>query len=311
MKLIIKSLAIVSLFVNTVTASGYPEKEIEIVVASKANGSTDKLAKEFIKAAKRHLPTANFKITNKAGEAGLLGFNYIKSAPADGYTIGLIFTPHFLSHITSSKANYKLSDFTALGKLSDDPNIIVVNIDSEIKTVEDFLKLSKERPLAVAVNGIGSDDFLAAKDFEHITKIEYMLAMTDGSTEQKEAVLEGYVEAAFMNLSQMLEKHKEKKVRILATLTENRVIDTIPAVKDSGYTVLMTATRGFVVNSKVPDDVKLVLTKLVQDVALDTEFKKSIEALNISLDYATPEDYMKYLLQLKENTDNIFARYKW
>ena len=90
------------------------------------------------------------------------------------------------------------------------------------KTLMILKLLQKQTNLLLHVNGIGSDDYIAAKNFEKIAGVEFNLMPTKGSTEQKTAILGGHVDVAFMNLSQMLSNHREGKCNIIAMCTKKR-----------------------------------------------------------------------------------------
>ncbi len=66
----------------------------------------------------------------------------------------------------SKKAKYNLDSFNVIGNIAQDPGIVVVNSASSIKNLDDLVKAAKAKKITAAVNGIGSDDFLAAKNFE-------------------------------------------------------------------------------------------------------------------------------------------------
>ena len=185
-------------------AGGYPEKAITIVVPSKAGGSTDRTARLFTELAEKNYDGFEFVIKNIPGSGGQKGFEAIARAKADGYTIGLNFTPQLVAHIVSKRAKYTLDSFHVMGNVAQDPGIVAVPKDSKIMNMGDLAAAAKAGALTVAVNGIGSDDFLAAKSFEAAAGVEFNLLPTKGSTEQKAGVLGGHVDAAFMNLSQMI-----------------------------------------------------------------------------------------------------------
>ena len=78
-------------------AADYPSKPISIVVPSKAGGSTDSTARMFAELAEKNNPGFEFVIKNVPGSGGQKGFEQIARAKADGYTIGLNFTPQLVA----------------------------------------------------------------------------------------------------------------------------------------------------------------------------------------------------------------------
>ncbi len=299
--------------VATSSMAAYPSKTIKLVVPSKAGGSTDTTARLFIDTAKKYWEDADFIVVNKPGAGGLIGFSYEQRQKADGYTIGLMFTPQFVAHIVSKKAKYTLDSFNIIGNIAQDPGIVVVNSASLIKTLDDLVKAAKAKKITAAVNGIGSDDFLAAKQFEEKTGVHFNLLPTKGSTEQKTAILGNHVEVAFMNLSQMLSNHNAGKVRIIAILDSKRadVAKDIPTSIEQNYDVLMTATRGIVIRKEVKKEIADKISDLYMKVVNDPEFQEKAAKSFIFLNPRPGAEYRDYLKALQADTQKVFDKTPW
>jgi len=311
-----------SLFAGVVMALGltagaaiaeYPEKSITIVVPSKAGGSTDRTARMFTELAEKNYDGFEFVIKNVPGSGGQKGFEDIARAAPDGYTIGLVFTPQLVAHIVSGRAKYTLDSFHIMGNTAQDPAIVVVPKDSAITDMASLAEAAKANSLTVAVNGIGSDDFLAAKAFEAATGVEFNLLPTKGSTEQKAAILGGHVDAAFMNLSQMIKQHNAGDARIIALLTEERDehLPDMPTAKEQGITVLMRATRGFVAPAGIDAAVQDQLDKMLTEVMASDEFIANAKTGSIFLLPMSGADYLSYLQSLQAETQAVYDKAPW
>jgi len=312
MRKILSTIALCAV-VATSSMAAYPNKTIKLVVPSKAGGSTDTTARLFIDTAKKYWEGADFIVVNKPGAGGLIGFSYEQRQKADGYTIGLMFTPQFVAHIVSGKAKYTLDSFNIIGNIAQDPGIVVVNATSSIKTLDDLVKAAKAGKITAAVNGIGSDDFLAAKQFEEKTGVHFNLLPTKGSTEQKTAILGNHVEVAFMNLSQMLSNHNAGKVRIIAILDTKRadVAKDIPTSVEQNYEVLMTATRGIVIRKEVKKEIADKISDLYMKVVNDPGFQEKAAKSFIFLNPRPGSEYRDYLKGLQADTQKVFDKTPW
>jgi len=291
----------------------YPEKTVTVVVPSKAGGSTDRTARLFTELAEKNYEGFEFVIKNVPGSGGQKGFESIARAKADGYTIGLVFTPQLVTHVVSGRASYTLDSFHIMANTAQDPGIVAVPKDSTITDMASLAAAAKSGSLTVAVNGIGSDDFLAAKAFEAAAGVEFNLLPTKGSTEQKAAILGGHVDAAFMNLSQMIKQHNAGDARIISILTEERDehAPKIGTAKEQGTAVMMRATRGFVAPAGMDAAIQAQLDKMVTEVMASDEFKANAKKGSIFLLPMSGADYLAYLTDLQAETQAVFDTAPW
>ena len=224
-----------------------------------------------------------------------------------------MFTPQFVAHIVSTKAKYSMDSFKVVGNIAEDPGIVVVNSESKIRNLDDLIAAAKASKITASVNGIGSDDFLAAKNFEELTGVKFNLLPTKGSTEQKTAILGNHVEVSFMNLSQMLSNHKAGKARIIAVLSKERaaVAKDIPTSFEQGINLEMTATRGMVISSKVNKDIADKITDLFNKVVADKDFQERAAKSFIFLDPRDSVSYTQYLKDLKISTQKVYDKTPW
>ncbi len=294
-------------------ASSYPSKPIKIIVPSKAGGSTDTSARLFVKTAKKYLQDADFVIKNVPGSGGQKGFEEIARAKADGHTIGMIFTTQIVSHIVAKRARYTLDSFHVIANMMQDPLIIAVPADSKINTMDDFITAAKAKKLTVAVNGIGSDDFVAAKKLENLTGVSFNLMPTKGSTEQKAMVLGGHIDASVMNLTQMQAQHKAGTAKVIAIMDAERsdILPDVATAKEQGYDVVMSATRGFVAPAGIKKEVADILDKLVADVMKDPDFIEACSKDVMILYPLTGPAYLDYLVKLQAETQKFYDSTPW
>lgn len=291
----------------------YPEQPITIVVPSKAGGGTDTTARIFIEAAEKQWPEAEFVVKNVSGSGGQKGFEEIADAKKDGYTIGMVFTTQVVSHIVSGRARYTLDSFSVLGNAAEDPAIVAVPKDSDINSMADLANKAKGNDLTVAVNGIGSDDYIAAKQFEALIGVNFNLLPTNGSTEQKAGILGGHFDVSFMNLSQLIKEHQAGDAKIIGVLSKARNTDLpdIATAEEQGYPVFMTATRGFVAPAGLDASIQDKLNKLFDAVLNDPAFAEKSHKSFIQTLPMSGEEYAAYLKELLASTQKVYEKNPW
>lgn len=313
MRRIVASFIFLSIFFVLNVFADFPSKTINIIVPSKAGGSTDFTARLFAKVAKKYWKDANFKIIDKPGAGGLIGFEMVARSTPNGYTWGMVFTPQLITHVIAKKSKYTLDSFKVVGNIEEDFEVAVVHPSTHVNSLIDLVKLAKRKKLLVAVNGIGSDDFIAAKKLENLANIKFDYMPTKGSVEQKQAILKNYVDISFMNLSQILSKHKEGKVKIVAILSKKRsnFAPKIATASEQGYSLFMKATRGYVVSSGVKDEVFKKIEDLYIKVVNDADFIKKCKEAYIVLHPMNGEEYKLYLQDLQKTTQKIYNSSPW
>ncbi len=313
MKRLFGLLLVTLLVVPSYAQAKFPQKPITIVVPSKAGGSTDTTARIFINVAQKHWPEANFVVKTVPGSGGQKGFEEIARAKPDGHTIGMVFTTQLVAHVVAKRARYTLDSFHFMGNTVDDPVLIVVPMESPIKDLKGFVEAAKAKQLTVAVNGIGSDDFIAAKSFEQTAGVNFNLLPTKGSTEQKALILGNHGDAAFMNLSQMYSSHKSGKARVLALLTKERValLEDVPTATEQGYAVELTATRGFAMPVKVDPAIRAQFDDLLAKVNADPDYIADCNKNNFSRLPMSGPDYLTYLQGLQKQTQVFYDANPW
>lgn len=304
---------VVSCSKDSNTQKSYPTKPITIIVPSKAGGGTDGMSRLFAKHAEKYTGQS-FVIVNKPGAGGQIGFEAIKAAKKDGYTIGAVFTPHVAAHVSSDRAGYTLEDFQPIANLVTDPGVLVVNSSSEFKSIEDIVKAEKANPssLTGSTSGAGGDDFFALVNFNKAADIAIRDVPASGSSDAKAQILGGHIDMAFMNYSQVESNVKAGDLVILAVMTPERLTyaDSIPTFKELGYEVLSDSSRGFVAPKGIPEEALKVLKDVFNKVLEDKDFLEQSKG-QLLLNLMPSEEYSNYLNSVQESTDQIFEEFPW
>ncbi|MCD6363947.1 MAG: tripartite tricarboxylate transporter substrate binding protein [Synergistetes bacterium] len=313
-----KVLLLVLLMVFSLSAglawAAYPSKPITVIVAFKAGGGTDTMARLVAKFAEKYLGQP-IVVINKPGAGGQIGFEALARARKDGYTIGCINTPHLLGHIVAGRAHYKLSDFWPIANGVTDPGVLVVRSDSPVKTLEDFIALAKKKKgeLSVATTGPGGDDFIAMMLFSEAAGIKLKEVPCSGSSEQKAVLMGGHVDAAFMNVSQVWSQVQAGKLRWIAVMTKKRLpyLPDLPTFWEKGYKVISDSSRGFAAPAGIPKEAYKKLVGVFYKVFHDKEFIAAAKKSRLLLNYMGPEQYKKYLEEQLKAVKKVYDKHPW
>ena len=182
--------------------------------------------------------------------------------------------------------------------------MIVVAQDSPFQTLGDMVEAIKADPGSVAFAGgsaTGGFDHLKVlmilqrADFTDITKVKYI--GVDGGADAITQTVGGFTQAMTGDMSEVVGFLKAGDVRILATLTEERVpgFDDVPTAKEQGFDVVAVNWRGLYVPKNVSDETFDLWADKLQQVADSDEWKAAMEANGLAPFTKVGGDFQSYV----------------
>jgi tripartite-type tricarboxylate transporter receptor subunit TctC len=223
-------------------------KNIRLIVPSPGgSGTGDTIARILAEEIGKRLP-AHFVIDNKPGANGNIGATAAAQAPADGY--------HFLfswaGTLAVNQAMYKQMgydsqrDFVPIVLVADVPNILVVNNDLPVKTLEDFARHVKAHPgkLSYGSTGIGSSMHLAGELFgrEYGAQMVHVPFSNPGNATTN--LISGEIQAMFQLIPGIAGPVKGGRVRAIGVMARERspALPDVPTMLELGAPKLMSST---------------------------------------------------------------------
>ena len=285
----------------------YPKKPVNIVVSYKAGGGTDVGARILAAEAQEYF-SQPLIIVNKPGADGEIGYTELVKAKPDGYTLGFINLPTFVSLPLQRQTQYSKDDVIPILNHVYDPGVIVVRGDSKWETIEDFIEDAKANAgaLTVANNGTGASNHIGAAHFALEAGIELTHVPFGGSADMLAALRGNHVNASVAKVSEVANLVKNGDLRILASYTEERLEDfqDVPTLRERGIDVLFGSARALVAPKDTPEEiVEMLHDAFKQAIESDSHMEKAKNA-DLPIKYmsgAELQDYMdKDELYLKE-----------
>ena len=107
-----------------------------------------------------------FTVQNRPGEGTVIATNFVAKSPPDGYTIMMAVSSLAIDATLYKKAALRSGQGSGLLALvASVPFVLVVSPSLPVNSVDDLIKLAKERPLSYGSGGIGAFHHLAAALF--------------------------------------------------------------------------------------------------------------------------------------------------
>jgi tripartite-type tricarboxylate transporter receptor subunit TctC len=227
-------------FMGAAAAQDFPPKKaVTLMVGFAPGGAADAAARLIAKKLGENIGQTVL-VENKAGAGGNIAHQLTATGPADGSmllfgSIGpLTIAPHMM------KLPY--DPFKDLAPVSGGvhfPNVLVVNSNSGIKTLADFVAEARKQPNAVsyASTGAGSASHLTGELFALQIKAEMLHVPYKGGAPAMQDLLAGRFTGYFAAPPTALPHLESGKLTPLATtgLTRPAYMPNVPTVAEAGY----------------------------------------------------------------------------
>ena len=220
-------------------ADTFPSKPVRLVVPFPAGGGTDIIAR----AVGQQLsdgPKWSVVVDNKPGAGGNLGVDAVAKAPADGYTLVLGQTSNLAINPTLyAKLPYDpLKDLKPVVLAATAPLVIVVPVDSKLKSLDELLNAARKAPdrLLFGTPGNGTVAHLAVEQLHKAAGIRMQHVPYKGSAQALTDLMGGQIDVYVASVPTALSHIKGGRLRALAVTSDKRSnqLPQVPTVAESG-----------------------------------------------------------------------------
>jgi tripartite-type tricarboxylate transporter receptor subunit TctC len=284
----------------THAAETFPTKPVRIVVNVAAGGLTDVTTRLVAQkmAAKLGQPVV---VDNRAGADGLLGIRYVKTSPADGYTLLATAGTVAIQPAVRQDPGYDLiKDFTGIGPMVRSPLVMVVGPNEPDKTLADFMARAKANPnkLSYASAGVGSTTHIGAAMFLHKTGLSLLHVPYKGNGAAMADVIGGRVPMIFEAYGSGAPKIKAGQLRALGVTSTTRLaaFPELPTVAEQGVpNFSYYLYLGLLAPAGTPKDVVQRLSEALRSATSSNDLKERFAADGTEAMTMSPEEFNEFL----------------
>jgi tripartite-type tricarboxylate transporter receptor subunit TctC len=276
-------------------AEAYPSRPVRIVVGFAAGGATDIQARLMGQWLSDRLGQ-QFIVENRAGASGNIGTETVTKAPADGYTLLQIVTPHAINAALYSNLNFDfirdIAPVVCSAKLA---YVVVVNPSVPIATIAEFIAYAKANPgkMNYGSAGPGTPQNIACELFKMMAGVDLVHVPYRGGAPATTDLLAGHLQVIFSPVSESIQFIKAGKLRPLAVTTTTRldVLPDIPTVADfvPGYEA--SGFAGIGVPKGTTTEIIDLLNKELNAGLADARIRARIEELGGTVAGGLPAEF--------------------
>jgi len=284
----------------------FPSHDIEIISHAAPGGGTEQTVRMWIEEATKILGQ-NMVVVFKQGGGARTAHEYLKSKPADGYTL-IGTTETHLYTIAQGKSPITIDDLQGVARAMQDPSVIVVRGDSKIENYDQLLEASKSAALNWGVAQVGGTEHIGIARWGEAAGAQYRVVPFGSGGEMITALRSGAIDATLANISEALQPIKDGDLKAIAVLADEPIADLpdIPTAASKGADVSVYTTRGYAVLAGTPPEVVAKLEEALLQAMASDRFKEYLS--NAGLDPVTSvAGSADWDAQLKESYANAKA----
>ena len=294
------SLSLLCLPFSVQAEDNWPQKTITIIIPAAPGGTTDMVGRMISEPLSKELGQT-VVIENKAGAAGIVGSqNFIRSKP-DGYTLimGNI-GPNAINYSLYKNLPYKKDDFVPITNVISVPNVLVVNQERPVTTVQELIAhvSSDINNQTFGSSGQGQSPHMSAELFMQRTGLEAEHITYRGAGPAVTALLANQFTFMIDNLPSSLPYIQSGQLRALAVTGEKRVPDLpdIPTMQEAGIDdMVVTAWFGLFAPKGTPDSVVNKIYEAAHKVLQSDDIQTRFAQLGGEAGGNTPQEYAEYV----------------
>ena len=272
----------------------FPQKApIEITVLFPAGSSADVTARLLADGMSKQLGGAKVLVINRPGAGGAIGYKYVASQKADGYSI--VWNSNSISTtFHSGMLPFDYHEFDAVARVLVESPVIAIRGDAKWKTLAELIAEAKSRPKQVTVgnSGIGSHTHISSVALFKAAGAEAIDAPF-GAAQVVPSLLGGQVDAVVQLPAALSGYVKTGQVRLLAALTSARdpALLDVPTAREQGINVSLEAWRGIAVPKGTPKAAVAALEGAIRRTAESADFAQASERLGVRPAFMPAEEF--------------------
>lgn len=203
-------------------AQTFPNRPVKIIVPYAAGGTADTLARKIGQHLTGYLGQP-VVIDNRAGAAGLIGAAVLQQSPPDGYTVGMLATPHVATPADAS-TNFDPMQLKAVSLVAIVPSLVCANPSVPATSVAEVIALARSKPgqLTYGNPGTYSAGHLAMELFKQRANIDIRAIPYRGGAPAFQDLLGGQISFAISGPSNCLPFIQTGQLRPIATTGSKR-----------------------------------------------------------------------------------------
>ena len=291
-------------------AAWEPKKPVEFVIMAGKGGGADRLAR-FIQGIieKKSLSPKPFVANNKGGGSGAEALRYLKDHAGDPHVIMATLNSYYTTPLRNPGLGVDIADFTPITRLAEDTFQLWVHSDTDIKSVDDYVKAVKAAGMGnwkMGGTGKGQEDSLVTGMLEKKFGIKVTYVPYKGGGTVAKELIGKHINSTVNNPSEQAGFWEAGKSRPLASFTPKGKLTGrfggIPTFEELGYGTDMVyyMQRSIIAPQGIDKDVQAFYVGVFEKVYKSDEWQDYLDKKGLIPGWLTGQALTDYFLVERE-----------
>ncbi len=278
-------------------------RRLRMMIPNSPGGGYDLTGRSAAKVMEDDELTGRFEITNIEGASGTLAMQRLLNEQGSDdlvMTMGL----GVVGAVYTNKSDATVDRATAIARLVEEQEGILVPADSPFETVQDLVDAWTEDPDSVVVGGgssPGGPDHLfpmQLADTLGIDPVDVTYVAYDGGGPLTTALLGSKIDVGMSGLGEFEGQIEDGSLRVLAVSGEERLptVDA-PTLTEEGVDLVFTNWRGVLAPPGIDEETKQYLIDLFTEMHGTPEWEEALERNGWSDNFATGDEFEEFLVE--------------
>jgi len=274
---------------------------LRMMVPNSPGGGYDLTARTAVKIMEDNDITGRVEVFNVIGAGGTVAMARLMNERGNG-DLMMMMGLGVVGAVYTNGSTARVSDATALAKMVEEQEGILVPADSPFKTVADFVAAWKADPAKVTIGGgssPGGPDHLFPMETARAVGVDptqVNFVSYDGGGDLLTALLGNKIAAGTSGLGEYVDQIESGQVRVLAVSGGERVegIDA-PTLTEAGIDLTFTNWRGILAPPGISDEDRDAMVKILEEMHATDAWKEALVANGWTDAFMTGEPFERFL----------------
>ncbi|MBV5243313.1 tripartite tricarboxylate transporter substrate binding protein [Mycolicibacterium sp. PAM1] len=286
---------------------------LRMMVPNSPGGGYDLTARTAVKIMEDDAITGRVEVFNVIGAGGTVAMARLMNERGNG-DLMMMMGLGVVGAVFTNGSTARASDATALAKVVEEQEGILVPADSPFQTVQDFVDAWKADPAKVTIGGGsnpgGPDHLFPMETAKAVgvdpTKVNFV--SYDGGGDLLTALLGNKISAGTSGLGEYVDQIEAGQVRVLAVSGEERVegVDA-PTLKEAGIDLTFTNWRGVLAPPGISEEDRQALVRILEELHATEAWKEALVTNGWSDAFMTGQPFEDFLAEQDQRVESTLT----